>query len=130
MPWHGPGWRTVTIKLAGWGVVSRQDSSPRARAAAQKALELDNGLAGPLVTLANVKNNLEWDWAGAEQLCKRAIELDPNYEDAHRCYAVHLAEVGRVREAVAEARRATRRASQPHFHGNVIWKFVFIARQL
>ena len=41
--------------LASWGVLSRQDIDPRARAAAEKALELDNSLVGPLVTLANVK---------------------------------------------------------------------------
>ena len=87
-------------------MVSRQDSAPRARAAAEKALKLDNSLAGPLVTLASVKMNYEWDWAGAERLFKRAIELNPNYGYAHHLYATLLAELGRAREAVAEARRA------------------------
>ena len=46
--------------LLGWGVLPSQDALPRARAAAEKALELDNGLAGPLVALAGVKMNYEW----------------------------------------------------------------------
>ena len=110
-------------RLASWGVVSRQDSAPRARAAAEKALKLDNSLAGPLVTLASVKMNYEWDWAGAERLCKRAIELNPNYGYAHLAYATLLAELGRAREAVAEARRAHEVEPINHiFHANVIWK--------
>jgi TolB-like protein/DNA-binding winged helix-turn-helix (wHTH) protein/Flp pilus assembly protein TadD len=115
--------------LASWGVVPRKDSAPRARAAAQKALDLDSGLAGPLITLASAKTNLEWDWAGAERLCKRAIELNPNYGHAHHWYATFLAAVGRVREAVVEARRA--HDVEPLsgvFHANVIWK-LYLAHQ-
>jgi len=110
-------------KLADWGVVSRKDSAPRARAAAEKALVLDNSLAGPLITLASAKANLEWDWAGAERLCKRAIDLNPNYGYAHHWYATLLAAAGRVREAVAEARRAHEiEPLNGEFHANVIWK--------
>ena len=115
--------------LASWGVVSFQNALPRARAAAEKALELDNSLVGPLVTLAGVKMNYEWDWAGAERLCKRAIELSPNYGIAHHQYATYLAEVGRTREAVAEARRA--REVEPLsgvFVANVVWK-LYLAHQ-
>src|ERR1019366_4611179 len=93
-------------KLASWGVLSRQDSAPRALAAAEKALKLDNSLVGPLVTLASVKVNYEWDWSGAERLYKRAIELNPNSGAAHARYAIYLADLGRTREAVSEIRRA------------------------
>jgi eukaryotic-like serine/threonine-protein kinase len=116
-------------RLAGWGVLSNQDAMPRARAAAEKALELDNTLVQPLVTLAVVKMNYEWDWAGAERLCKRAIELNPNYGEAHHIYATYLAEVGRLREAVAEARRA--REVEPLsgvYAANVAWK-LYLAQQ-
>jgi TolB-like protein/DNA-binding winged helix-turn-helix (wHTH) protein len=115
--------------LANWGVLSRQDSAPRARAAAEKALELDNSLVGPMVALASVKTLYEWDWAGAERLYKRAIELSPNYGTAHLQYAVYLAEVGRPREAVAEVRRA--REVEPlsfHLAVNVVW-FNYLAHQ-
>ena len=115
--------------LANWGVLSRQDAAPRARAAAEKALELDNSLVGPLITLASVKMNYQWDWAGAERLCKRAIELGPNYGYAHHIYATYLAEVGRAREAVTEARRAREvEPLSPEFGGNVVWK-LYLAHQ-
>jgi TolB-like protein/tetratricopeptide (TPR) repeat protein len=109
--------------LASWGVLSRQDSAPRARAAAEKALELDNSLVGPLIALAGVKMNYEWDWAGADRLCKQAIELSPNYGLAHHVYATYLAEIGRTREAVSEARRAREvEPLSPEFPANVVWK--------
>ena len=109
--------------LASWGVLSSQDARPRARAAAEKALELDSSLVGPLVALADVKMNYEWDWAGAERLYKRAIELSPNYGAAHHRYATYLAEMGRTREAVAEARRGTEvEPLSGVLRANVVWK--------
>jgi TolB-like protein/DNA-binding winged helix-turn-helix (wHTH) protein/Tfp pilus assembly protein PilF len=115
--------------LASWGILTNQDARPRARANAEKALELDKSLVGPLVALAEVKVNYEWDWAGAERLFKQAIESSPNYGNAHHGYATYLAEVGRVQEAVAEARRAREvEPLSPHFGANVIWK-LYLARQ-
>jgi TolB-like protein/DNA-binding winged helix-turn-helix (wHTH) protein/Tfp pilus assembly protein PilF len=115
--------------LANWGVLSHQDAFPRAKAAAEKALELDGSLAGPFVTLGAVKMNYEWDWAGAERFFKQAIALSPNYGTAHHVYATYLAEVGRTQEAVAEARRA--REVEPlsvEFGANVVWK-LYLARR-
>jgi tetratricopeptide (TPR) repeat protein len=116
-------------RLADWGVLPSQDAKPRARDAAEKAIELDSNLASPLVTLANVKINYEWDWAGAERLLQRAIELDPNDGEAHHEYANYLAEMGRTDEAVAEARRA--REVEPlsiEYAANVVWK-LYLARR-
>jgi Flp pilus assembly protein TadD len=48
----------------------------------------------------------DWDWAGAERECKRAIDLNPNSGDAHRAYALLLFYLGRHDEAVAEGKRA------------------------
>jgi TolB-like protein/DNA-binding winged helix-turn-helix (wHTH) protein/Tfp pilus assembly protein PilF len=115
--------------LSSWGVLPSQDALPRARAAAEKALELDNNLVSPLVTLALVKMNYEWDWAGSERLSKRAIELSPNDGEAHHIYATYLAEVGRTDEAVAEARKA--RDVEPLsivYAANVVWK-LYLARR-
>jgi TolB-like protein/DNA-binding winged helix-turn-helix (wHTH) protein/Tfp pilus assembly protein PilF len=115
--------------LAMWGVLSHKDAFPRAKAAAEKALELDNSLTGPLVTLALVKMNYEWDWTGAEQLLKQAIELSPNFGEAHHVYATYLAEVGRTQEAVAEARRASEiEPLSLEFGANVVWK-LYLARR-
>jgi len=116
-------------RLSSWGVLSNEGALPRARAAADKALELDGSLVEPLGTLAIVKMNYEWDWAGAERLCKQAIELSPGYGEAHHLYATYLAEVGRMQEAVAEAKRA--RDAEPLsivYAANVAWK-LYLARR-
>jgi TolB-like protein/DNA-binding winged helix-turn-helix (wHTH) protein/Tfp pilus assembly protein PilF len=123
------GLAAAYTQLSGWGVLPSQDALPRARAAAEKALELDNSLVDPLVTLAGVKMNYEWDWAGSERLSKRAIELSPNAGEAHHEYATYLAEIGRTEEAVAEARKA--REVEPlslEYAGNVVWK-LYLARR-
>ncbi len=116
-------------RSASYGLLSCEDAYPRARAAAEKALALDNTLVGPLVALGAVKMQYDWDWAGAERLYKQAIALSPNYGTAHHEYATYLAEVGRIGEAVAEARRA--REVEPlsrRFGSNVAWK-LYLARQ-
>jgi serine/threonine-protein kinase len=77
----------------------------KARAAAQMALELDDSLAEAHHALAIIKRN-EWDWAGAENGFKRAIELNPNLAAAHGNYANFLSIMGRTEESVAEIRRA------------------------
>jgi TolB-like protein/Tfp pilus assembly protein PilF len=131
-PGYAPAWAGLADAYAGlasWGVIPYRDSLPRARAAAEKALELDSSLVGPLVTLAEVKLGYEWDWQGAEQMCKQVIELNPNYGEAHHTYATYLAEVGRTREAVAEARRAQEvEPLSPEFQANVVWK-LYLARE-
>jgi TolB-like protein/DNA-binding winged helix-turn-helix (wHTH) protein len=117
------------VGLANWGVIPYRDALPRARASAERALERDNSLVGPLVTLAEVKLLYEWDWAGTELLCKRAIDLTPNYGRAHHVYSTYLAVVGRTRESVAEARRAREvEPLAPEFQANVVWK-LYLARE-
>lgn len=77
----------------------------RGRAAAEKALELDEMLAEAHNGLAVIKRH-EWDWPGAESEFKRAIELNPNLAAAHSNYALFLAVMGRTAEALAENKRA------------------------
>ena len=79
---------------------------PKAKAAALKALEIDDSLAEPHVSLAHTKYFYDRDWDGAEREFKRAIELNPNYSVAHHWYAIYLSVVGRISEAVAEINRA------------------------
>jgi adenylate cyclase len=92
--------------MAAYGLISRQDASPRIGAAAERASQLDHNLVLPIVMLAKVKQNYEWDWEGAEREYKRAIAINPNDQRAHMDYSGLLAEVGRHEEAAAEARRA------------------------
>jgi tetratricopeptide (TPR) repeat protein len=79
---------------------------PKARAAALKALDLDQDLADAHVSLALIAQNYDWDWQTSEKQFRRAIALDPNYATAHHWYAEHLAFLGRFDEAFPEMQRA------------------------
>ena len=83
-----------------------RESMPKAKAAAMKALEIDDQLAEAHASLAIVRFFYDWDWAGAEDEFKRAIELNPNYATTHHIYAVFLGALRRYEESIAEARRA------------------------
>jgi serine/threonine-protein kinase len=77
----------------------------KAKAAALKALELDNNLAEAYAVLAERKID-DWDFAGAEKDFKRAIELNPNFASAHQWYSDLLERLGRYDEALFEIKRA------------------------
>jgi serine/threonine-protein kinase len=83
-----------------------KEAFPKAKDAVTKALQLDDSLAEAHTVLGQIKFWFEWDWAGSEQEFRRAIELNPNYADAHRAYAQLLSNTGRHEEALAEAERA------------------------
>ena len=79
----------------------------RAKAAALKALEIDNSVAEAHTSLAYVKFSFDWDWDGAEKEFKHAMALKPDYPTAHHWYAEYLAEVrGNHEEALSEIKRA------------------------
>jgi TolB-like protein/DNA-binding winged helix-turn-helix (wHTH) protein/Tfp pilus assembly protein PilF len=79
-----------------------------ARAAAVKAVELDEQLAEAHLSLANVKLLYDWDWAGADRENRRALELDPGSLDAHIYRGQLLMMLGRNDEAISEGRTAVR----------------------
>lgn len=81
------------------------DGLPKARAAATRALELDESLAEACSSLAFVKMFFDWDWAGAEQEFRRTFQLNPDYSIARQWYAMELAALGRHEEAVRETER-------------------------
>ena len=87
----------------GW---SSPEFLPKAKAEAIKALQIDETLAQAHSALGFTIFRLDWDWAGAEKEFKRAIELDPNYSEAHHAYALYLSAAGRHTEALAEITRA------------------------
>jgi TolB-like protein/Tfp pilus assembly protein PilF len=91
--------------LAGSSLLDPKEALPRAKAAVEKALELDETLAEGHVELAGTKKD-EWDWAGAEREYKRAIELNPNLAEAHNKYSSYLSAMARHTEALAENKRA------------------------
>jgi len=92
--------------MSSYDVASPSVLIPKARAAALKALELDDKLAEAHASLALIAQNYDWDWQSAEKEYRRAIELDPNYATGHHWYAEHLAFRGRFDEAFAEIERA------------------------
>lgn len=83
----------------------RPERVPKARAAAIKALEIDDTLGEAHAALAEVEVS-EWNWPAAERGFERALELNPNYPTAHHWYAEYLSRFGRHDEAVREIRRA------------------------
>jgi len=88
------------------GLTPPQEAGPKAKAAALKALELDDTLAEAYYALAYVKEFTDWDWPGTEAAFRRAIALNPNLADAVVGYASYLGWTKRPAEARAEFRRA------------------------
>jgi TolB-like protein/DNA-binding winged helix-turn-helix (wHTH) protein/Tfp pilus assembly protein PilF len=78
----------------------------RAKAAALRAVEIDDTLAEAHVSLGRIAFNYEWDWAGAEREFKRAIELKPDFVPAHHWYSHVLISQGRFDESLAESLHA------------------------
>ncbi|HYH06232.1 MAG TPA: protein kinase [Thermoanaerobaculia bacterium] len=78
------------------------DAMPKAKAAAMRAIEIDDSHAEAWASLGAVRWWFEWDWEGAEEAYRRAIELNPNYATAHDGYAMLLAARGRAAESVEQ----------------------------
>jgi TolB-like protein/Tfp pilus assembly protein PilF len=86
--------------------LSPNDSMPKAREAAKRALAIDETLGDAHTSLAVVLHWYDWDWAAAEKEYQRAIELNPNDPRTRQYYALFLVEVGRAEEAIAEGKKA------------------------
>src|SRR2546427_12864589 len=82
------------------------EAKPRAREAAQRALQLNPRLAEAHAVLGNVAMSYDWDLATAEKELRRAIELDPNDPTPHEWYCHLLIVQGHNSEALAEAHHA------------------------
>jgi tetratricopeptide (TPR) repeat protein len=86
--------------------VPSKDCLPQAKAAAMKAVQIDDALAEPHASLAFIVTWFDWDWATGEREAKRAVALNPNSAMAHFAYAHILSNTGRHDEAVVEGARA------------------------
>src|SRR3984893_1752378 len=91
--------------LSDYAPVSAVADAPKERAAAQKALAIDDTLAEAHAVLAGANQDL-WEWDAAEREFRRALELDPNNGNAHHWYGLYLARVGRREEALTQIKRA------------------------
>jgi TolB-like protein/DNA-binding winged helix-turn-helix (wHTH) protein/Flp pilus assembly protein TadD len=89
-----------------YAVMTTKEALPKAKAAALKALELDDNLSEAHTSLAFCLEGFDWNWNGADKEFRRAIELNPGYATAHHWYAWHLGLMGRNDEAIAEMKKA------------------------
>ena len=87
------------------GGMPPREAFPRVKEAAAKALQIDPLLAEAHCNLGIAKFFNDWDWSGAEQDFKQAIEINPNYAAPHEMYAHLLSNLGRHTEALAESSR-------------------------
>ena len=92
--------------MSTWLMVPQNEFMPKARAAALKALQIDDTLAEAHASLALIVEIYDYDWQTAEKEFGRAIQLDPGYPTAHQWYAEYLSWQGRFEEALAESDRA------------------------
>ena len=117
------------LKLAFLRGLSRKESYERAKAAATKALELDDNLAEAHTSLALVKMEYEWEWASSEGEFKRAIQLNPGFAEAHHQYSHYLTAMGRSSESLAESLRALELDPLSLvLNGHLAWHYLY-ARQ-
>jgi TolB-like protein/tetratricopeptide (TPR) repeat protein len=102
------GLATCFCLLGGHGfeLIRPSEGMPAAKTAVMKALSLDDTLAEPHAFLGIIRLKYEWDWAGAEDSFKRAIELNPSYARARVFYSFFLEAMGRQEEAIEQAEQA------------------------
>ena len=92
--------------LGDHGYLPPKEAFPKAKVAAQKALDIDESLAAAHASLAFAYYVYDWNWGASEKEFKRAIELNPSYATAHQWYSIYLSNMRRHADAVAEAQRA------------------------
>ncbi len=93
--------------LLGWyGIQAPKESFPKAKAAAERALQINDRLAEAHASLALYRVLYAWDWPGAERAFQRAFELNPGYPSAAQWYANYLGAMGKLDQALSFTRRA------------------------
>jgi TolB-like protein/tetratricopeptide (TPR) repeat protein/DNA-binding winged helix-turn-helix (wHTH) protein len=92
--------------ILGSDVLPADVANSKARAAANKAIELDSSIAEGHAALALVEFYYDWNWKQSEEEFRRAIELNPNYATAHQWYSYYLTAMLRFPEAVEQAEAA------------------------
>jgi serine/threonine protein kinase len=88
------------------GVVRPADEMPKAKAAAEKAVDADPTLAEAYTSRAFVRLAYDWDWLGAQNDFQQALKLNPKYPTAHQWYASYLMQMGKFSLAKAEIEEA------------------------
>jgi DNA-binding winged helix-turn-helix (wHTH) protein/Flp pilus assembly protein TadD len=94
------------VLLGSFGVEPLGEVIPKARAAALRAIELNEHCAEAHAALGYIFSRFDWNWDEAEREFRRAIEIDPGYTTAHQWYALHLVTMRRADEAITQMRIA------------------------
>jgi adenylate cyclase len=92
--------------LGEFGNIPRKELYPKAEAAVNKALEIDDRLAEVHTSLASLLMLSKWDWANSQKEFRVALELNPNYATAHHWYSQWLLNRGRIEESLRFISRA------------------------
>jgi len=107
-----PGYAAAYVGLASYYVsapdyepLRRTETAPKAIAAAEKALAIDDSLADAHAAIGSASQDM-WNWERTEREFKRALELNPNQVIAHQWYGLYLSSMGRAEEALAHFKRA------------------------
>jgi len=105
------------------------EAMPKAKEAAERALQLDDSLAEAHTSLGGVLMSYDWKWAEAEREFRRALELNPGYSPAHDLYGTFLALMGRKSEWPKESRLAIELDPlSPVVHNDMGWN-AMLSRQ-
>jgi TolB-like protein/Tfp pilus assembly protein PilF len=105
LAWAGVSDCYAMLGMDRYAALPPREAYPKAKAAARKALEIDDGLAEAHTSLAYALL-VSWEWAGAEGEFRRAIQRNPDYAQAHHFYGFLLAARGRAEESLAQFRHA------------------------
>ena len=125
--WAGLGYAHRLISL--YSTISTHETYKRSIDAINKALAIDESLSEAHSALCENKYLYEWDFAGAERECKRAIELDPNSAQAHEIFSRYLMGRGRLDQAIAEIERAIDLEPASRFNNKNYGRALFYARR-
>ncbi len=106
-PTYALGWAGLADAYYGYSNIywPPAEAMPKAREAAMRALRADDNLAEAHASLAMIKSQYDWDWAGAEREYKRTLELNPRYMPAYPVYGIFFLGMARTEEALTEFRR-------------------------
>lgn len=130
-PNYAPGYAGLASAFANLSTnyEAPRDAMPQAKAAALRALELDQDLPEAHAWLGFMSITYDWDAVTAERELKRAIELNPSYADAHAAYAWCLSATARHEQAISEARRALELDPFARFiYGDLNWVLLMARR--
>jgi tetratricopeptide (TPR) repeat protein len=110
-PGYAPAWAGMAgtyclLSAVGYDVMPAREAVPHAKAAALRALELDDTLGEAHASLAQVLKDHEWDFVAAEKSYRKALALDPVFATGHHWYSNFLSAMGRLDEAQREAEQA------------------------